>query len=105
MNARVAATSRNTCSLVPGCSFDRHHLGSPRRGGCAVAPGPQHQQNTGDDRAQAGDLGIAHAPIDAGIDADEFHQEARHTTEHQVFASDLAQTGRRAPDFAPRRHR
>ena len=51
---------------------------------------PYDHRQTHDHRADARHLRIAHSEINAGIDADKFHQEASQTGKHQVVARKFA---------------
>src|ERR1700679_4142730 len=75
-------------SLLTGCC--RQHLGGLGRITYAVPTGPEHEQKAGDDGTQAGNLGVTHTPVNAGVDADELHEKAGHATQHQVFSGKLS---------------
>lgn len=53
------------------------------------------------DGSEGGDLGVAHAPVEAGIDADELDEEASYAAEEEIEAgepAELARCGSEAPE-------
>src|ERR1051326_4431148 len=57
-------------------------------------PRNDQQDHSGKDGQQRGQLRVAHAPQNPGIDADELHQEALNAEQDQKFAGDHAGTKR-----------